>query len=303
MPLSLDETPAARVRTYPRDCVAIASPRFARGPVRRPDRFRDRIYFFRGSWLSLEATEANSDHTLCLENTLVEGPGTGKGGFFAGTLGTFSTRIRSLYAMTNATKRRTQDRGLPLSSHRPPRSSCSSRVTPPFDEDAEKFVRLVAANHDRLFRYIYSLCPNEADARDILQETWVALLKASGEYDESRPFLPWAYRFAKTEVLKHRDRTKRTRRVLDPDVILLLDQQRASMDEALNERLTALEECVAALSAEDRQLVEFRYQSRRDAADAETHLGISRRTLFRQLKRVRNLLLDCITSRTKGGQG
>ena len=53
-----------------------------------------------------------------------------------------------------------------------------------------------------MFRFILSMHPNEEDARDILQETSVALCRKIEEYDPDQPFLPWAFGFAYLEVLK-----------------------------------------------------------------------------------------------------
>ena len=61
---------------------------------------------------------------------------------------------------------------------------------------------LIAVNQDDLYRYIYSLLPHYDDARDVLQETVLAVAGKFDEYDASRPFLPWACKFAYYKVLQ-----------------------------------------------------------------------------------------------------
>ncbi len=79
--------------------------------------------------------------------------------------------------------------------------------TPP---EVENLVLLLTQHQDALFRYIYSLVTREADARDILQETSVALFRKWDQYDTARPFLPWAYRFAYFQVQKLREKSARS---------------------------------------------------------------------------------------------
>ncbi len=84
---------------------------------------------------------------------------------------------------------------------------------------AELLVRLLSRHQEDLFRYIFALLPHEEDARDVLQETSVALCRKFSEYDPGRPFLAWAFRFAHLEVLKHRERSQRANLLLGRELI------------------------------------------------------------------------------------
>lgn len=159
----------------------------------------------------------------------------------------------------------------------------------------EALILLLTQHQDQLFRYIYALLPSEADARDALQETSLALFRKFDQYDSAKPFLPWAYRFAYLEVLKQRDRTKRQPLAFSDDVLELLADERQSLEPHLENRLRTLDGCLQKLPQEDRQLITYRYDQRRSVEDIMEHLGQSRRTLFRNLERVRRLLHDCVT--------
>jgi RNA polymerase sigma-70 factor (ECF subfamily) len=176
----------------------------------------------------------------------------------------------------------------------------SGKLKMPPSGDSESLLREIVAHQDRMFRYIFSLCPADHDARDILQETCVALLRNAKSFDNSRPFLPWAYRFAQLEVLKHRERVARCRRVFDADVIELLARQRQGLDDALSARLNKLGECLEALEVKDRQLINARYSSEAAIDEIATRLGINRRSVFRNLQRIRRLLLKCIVGQVEG---
>ena len=163
--------------------------------------------------------------------------------------------------------------------------------------DAERIVRLISTYQETLYRYVYALMPREQDARDVVQETCVAICRKFDEYNQSKPFLPWAYRFAYLEVLKFRQRNRRTATVLADDVVELLARQRADQSELLDARLRALEQCLGALPADDATLIRGRYQASLSIEELAERVEMSHRTLFRNLDRIRRRLHDCITRR------
>ena len=111
----------------------------------------------------------------------------------------------------------------------------------------ELLVRLLSRHQEELFRYIFALLPHEEDARDVLQETSVALFRKFAEYDPAKPFLTWAYRFAYLEVLKQRERSRRGTRLLSVDLIARLAREREQEEPILLARLQALELCLEKL--------------------------------------------------------
>src|SRR5207244_5989360 len=83
----------------------------------------------------------------------------------------------------------------------------------------ELLVRLLSKHQEELFRYIFALLPHEEDAKDVLQETSVALCRKFADYDPAKPFLAWAYRFAYLEILKQRERNQRGTRHLSRELV------------------------------------------------------------------------------------
>jgi RNA polymerase sigma-70 factor (ECF subfamily) len=161
-------------------------------------------------------------------------------------------------------------------------------------------VRLLAEHQDDLFRYIFALLPHEEDARDVLQETSLALCRKFDDYDPAKPFLAWAFGFAHVEVMKQRERNERGTRFLKREVLDHLMQERAEQEDDLQERLLALEHCLDKLAPADRALIRQRYQGKVKIEVLIRQHGTSRRTLFRQLERIRSLLFDCINRRSGG---
>ena len=161
----------------------------------------------------------------------------------------------------------------------------------------EALVRLLMKHQEDLFRYIFSLLPHEEDARDVLQETSVSLYRKFGDYDSAKPFLAWAYGFAYLEVLKQRERNERGTRHMREELVEILSRERTEQETELHSRLQALETCLEQLPPMDRELIRLRYHSGSPVDDLVEQLGTSRRTFFRNLDRVRRLLMECITRR------
>jgi RNA polymerase sigma-70 factor (ECF subfamily) len=159
---------------------------------------------------------------------------------------------------------------------------------------AELLVRLLTRHQEALFRYVFALLPHEEDAKDVLQETSVALCRKFEDYDPDKPFLAWAYRFAYLEVLKQRERNVRGARLLSRSLIERLAREREQHEPVLEARLLALEDCLQELPPADQELIRQRYQQMTGTDALVRQFETSRRTLFRQLDRIRRILSDCI---------
>lgn len=160
----------------------------------------------------------------------------------------------------------------------------------------EQLVLLLTQHQEPLFRYIFSLVACEADARDILQETSLALYRKFDAYDAARPFLPWAYRFAYLQVQKHRVKAARSPLLLfGEDVMDLLAHDRERMGPELDQRLQLLDGCLAKLTPYDKELVTSRYAMCQGAEEMMQRFAMSRRTLFRNLELLRLRLHECVT--------
>lgn len=161
--------------------------------------------------------------------------------------------------------------------------------------NTENLILLLTQHQEQLFRYIFSLVPCEADARDVLQETSVALFRKFDQYDATRPFLPWAYRFAYLQVQKHREKSARSPLLFSEDVIDLIATERARIEPLLDERLRVLDACLGKLTPQDKELVTSRYALRQSAEEMMRRFALSRRTLFRNLELLRQRLHECVT--------
>jgi RNA polymerase sigma-70 factor, ECF subfamily len=70
--------------------------------------------------------------------------------------------------------------------------------------DPEALEELIRRWERKLFYYVRRLVEHEPDAWDILQQTWMRVLKGIGGVRDPDKVVPWIYRVARNTALSHR---------------------------------------------------------------------------------------------------
>jgi RNA polymerase sigma-70 factor (ECF subfamily) len=89
--------------------------------------------------------------------------------------------------------------------------------------DPSAMEELVRSNQQRVYNFAMRMCRNVEDAKDILQETFLGMVRSIREFREESKFTTWLYRIASNACLK-----KRRRGVHDPS-----PEQELSLDELM----------------------------------------------------------------------
>ena len=165
--------------------------------------------------------------------------------------------------------------------------------------EQQRFLSLFLRSEREVFRYVAALVPNVADAEDIVQQTAVSLWEKFDAYDLTKPFTPWACRFALNKARQWIERRQRWQALLENGLAEELAQRREELRSELETRLKNLEGCLGKLPEEQRSLVEG-YYYRRDGI--EKLAEDSSRTVaatYKILQRVRQALQVCIENTAK----
>jgi RNA polymerase sigma-70 factor (ECF subfamily) len=149
----------------------------------------------------------------------------------------------------------------------------------------------------RLYAYICSLIGEAAGARDVLQETNLALWDMAHDYDPARPFLPWAYRIAYLQVLAYRKRCARSRLAFDEQLVSELAVESLRLDDDHDLRLEALGHCMDKLPGPRREILDRRYRDGESVDQIAEGLHKPPNVVAATLYRIRKALLECIESR------
>lgn len=156
------------------------------------------------------------------------------------------------------------------------------------------FTRLFTEYEQDLYRFVFTLVANRADADDLIQETLADLWEHFEEYDRGRPFLPWAYQFAYRKVLMLRRKQSTHRRFFSAVVLQALAQERPAELERIQDRRQALDECLRRLPEPERRIILLRYSGDAEMQTLARDSGQSPDALYKRLQRIRSKLFDCI---------
>jgi len=158
----------------------------------------------------------------------------------------------------------------------------------------ERFMRLFVEHEREVLRYVLAVVPHLPDARDIVQETAVALWRKMTEYDPTRPFLPWACRFASIEIRRFLRRAEQQRRLLDEQAVEVLLARQKERAASLTTRRAYLRECLEELPPPQRQLVRGYYWEEQDVDALASQTGRSTEAVYKALQRIRQALFECM---------
>lgn len=156
------------------------------------------------------------------------------------------------------------------------------------------FLKFFSADRHRIYRFIYSLVPVEADAEDVFQQTSVTLWRKFADFDQDRAFYPWACAVAHHAVLNFRRSAKRRKLFYSDELINLLAEYRSEASQRSRYRQDLLEECLAQLQEKDQKLINEVYRERSSAAVVAKQRGKAVQTIYNRLNIIRNRLLECI---------
>jgi RNA polymerase sigma-70 factor (ECF subfamily) len=161
------------------------------------------------------------------------------------------------------------------------------------DEQHERFMRLFLAHEPAILRSVLVFVPHRHDARDIVQETAVALWRHFGDFDPARPFVNWACGFARIEVRRYLRRAQRRAALSEQAVVALVTTEQAHSG-WFEESRQFLTECREHLSTEQRRVLDGYYVDELSVPAIADRHGRSVEAVYKLLQRIRQALLDCM---------
>jgi RNA polymerase sigma-70 factor (ECF subfamily) len=161
----------------------------------------------------------------------------------------------------------------------------------------EAFEEIVRRYERELYNYLYRYLGNAANAEDVFQKTFLAVLEGCDKFEAGRSFRPWLYRIATNQAIDSQRKAKRFSVVSidaplgsDPDAGVVADTIVGNGPEPFEDPMDKeiagkVREAVDTLPEPMRQviyMVYFQGLSQREAADA---VGIHSATLSQRLQR------------------
>jgi RNA polymerase sigma-70 factor (ECF subfamily) len=167
----------------------------------------------------------------------------------------------------------------------------------PRNEDRHaQFLALFLASEREVFRYICALVPCVNDAQDLLQQTALALWRKFDDYNPSRPFTPWACRFALLEAKEYLRRNRKWHPLLENELVDDLVRRREILAVEMDRRFSHLAGCLDKLPGRQRSIVEGYYYQRHPVEKLAAAADRTVEAIYKSLQRIRQALLDCVTA-------
>ncbi|MDB4367755.1 sigma-70 family RNA polymerase sigma factor [Akkermansiaceae bacterium] len=157
------------------------------------------------------------------------------------------------------------------------------------NDDHERFTRLLLESEPVMLRSILVSVPHRADAREILQETAVALWRQFETYDPARPFLNWAMGFSRIETRRFLSRESRRAQLTEKAMEALEQemQHSAEFDTAIE---THLATCLGKLNEKARRQVMGYYLEGHSPETLSEREGRTVDAIYKTIQRARREL-------------
>ena len=161
--------------------------------------------------------------------------------------------------------------------------------------DPTEAVQLLFVRRENTIRaFVRALQPSLSDADDVMQETFLTVSRKASSFEPGTNFVAWACAVARLKVLENLRQRKRAT-VLGEAAIIALTED-APSPQSLNERGSALEECLDRLSPKIRDLLWRRYSRRQSSEEMAEAAGMTSIAVRVALSKARVALRDCINS-------
>ena len=159
--------------------------------------------------------------------------------------------------------------------------------------DHERFTRLLLESEPVMLRSILVSVPHRADAREILQETAVALWRQFETYDPERPFLNWAMGFTRIETRRFLSKESRRAQLSEKAMVALEQELQGShdFDSALEAHLAT---CLGKLKEKPQRLVRGYYFEGHSPETLSRREDRSVEAIYKSIQRARRDLQACI---------
>jgi RNA polymerase sigma-70 factor (ECF subfamily) len=163
------------------------------------------------------------------------------------------------------------------------------------------FEILVREHAAMLTAYLQSVIHDATTVDDLFQETMLTAWRTLDRYDRNQPFGPWLRGIAGKLILASRRQQAKLPMLCDEALLQHLEQRFLAVEarpgDTLDQKLTALRQCIEALPPEYRDVVQMRYRQELSSATVADQLKISMETLKKRLQRARAKLLACLSGK------
>jgi RNA polymerase sigma-70 factor (ECF subfamily) len=161
-------------------------------------------------------------------------------------------------------------------------------------QDIDAFIRMLTDHQLHLQSFIMSSLGNYPDTLDVLQMTNIALWKKAATFRPGAPFLPWAFKVAKFEILAFMRTRRRDRHTFSFELVELMLDVAVERSPQMADRSLALRDCIKEMSEPNREFLRIRYGQNQSIREVAEKTGRSIESVKSLYLRIRRALERCI---------
>ncbi len=175
-------------------------------------------------------------------------------------------------------------------------NNSSSQVPEGNDVDGPdtEFIDQFVTTQRRVYLFLLAQLGNPDIAEEVLQNTNVVIWSKWKNFEPGTNYIAWVYRIASFEVMKYRQKNKRSKVYFDDDFIRTVSKSVEDICEKSEARRVALAKCIDKLKPADRELIQQRYEPGVNGKSLAKKLGRPVNSVYQSLGRIRRTLLECV---------
>jgi len=156
---------------------------------------------------------------------------------------------------------------------------------------------LFARHHVRVYRFVLRLVRNEATAEDLISEVFLDIWRQAGKFEGRSAVSTWMLSIARFKALSAL--RKRPEQELDDETAERIEDQADDPETALakKDKGALLRQCLTALSAEHREIVDLVYYHEKSVEEVAGIVGIPEATVKTRMFYARKKLSELLKER------
>ena len=153
---------------------------------------------------------------------------------------------------------------------------------------------LFARHHVRVYRFVLRLVRNEATAEDLISEVFLDIWRQAGKFEGRAAVSTWMLSIARFKALS--TLRKRPEEEMNAETAERIEDHADDPETTLakKDKGAALRQCLAALSAEHREIIDLVYYHEKSVEEAAAIVGIPEATVKTRMFYARKKLSELL---------
>lgn len=158
------------------------------------------------------------------------------------------------------------------------------------------FLKLFVDSQQAIYSYIFTMVYDHDVADDILQDTVALMWERFNTYERGTNFGAWGITIARYKILEYFKKNRVQYSEISDELFEKISQTAQQRIETIDDRTSALRQCLKKLNEKDRKLLQIRYEKAMKVKDIAAKINRPIQGLYQAMSRIHHTLLLCIES-------